>query len=101
MGLLGRGNGGQHLGLIEQQRLIGIDRGSVLFLRDRAEVLRLDPVQLLLEQHHPLAVVSPFGPGFFEILLERLILSRALRGNTLGELQPSVQLGVLAQDLLR
>jgi len=45
--------------------------------------------------------VSPFGPGFFEILLERLILSRALRGNTLGELQPSVQLGVLAQDLLR
>ena len=101
MGLIRRGDRGQHLGLVEQQRLIGIDGGSVLFLGDRAEVLRLDPAQFLFQQDHPLAVVSTLSPQLLELFLGRFELTGALCGEALGELQPSVQLGVLAQDLLR
>jgi hypothetical protein len=79
MGLIRRGNRGQHLGLVEQQRLIGVDGCSVFLLGDRAEVLRLDPAQLLLQQYHPLAVASTLGPQLFDFFLERFELTQALR----------------------
>jgi hypothetical protein len=101
MGLIRCGNRGQHLGLVEQHRLIGINGGGVLLLGDRAEVLRLDPAQLLLQQHHPLAVARALGPQLFHFLLQRFELTRALRGDALGKLQPSVQLSILTEDLLR
>ena len=57
--------------------------------------------QLLFQQYHPLAVASALNPQLFDFFLERFELTRALCGDTLGKLQPSVQLSVLAEDLLR
>jgi hypothetical protein len=45
--------------------------------------------------------VRALGAQLFGFLLECFELGRALRGDALGELQPSVQLSVLAEDLLR
>ena len=61
LGLLGGFDRGQDLGLVEQHRLIRVDRGSIGLLGGGAEVLRLHPAQFLLQQNHSLAVMRPFG----------------------------------------
>jgi hypothetical protein len=55
LSFLGRFDRCQDLDLVEQHRLIGVDRSGVGLLGGGAEVLRLDPAQLLFQEHYALA----------------------------------------------
>jgi len=86
IGSLGRFNRSQHFGLVEQHRLIRVDRGGIYLLGRDAEVLRLHLAQFFLQQRHALDVVSPFGLQLLNFLVKRLERGLAFSRETLGQL---------------